>query len=124
MPRALFLGRLTQTRGAGADPVIGLFACRTPCRNLCRIQPALAAGFSQIRLIERRRFQHRCELVARRPAFGARVGVGQKLPLTTRLSTPLVQRRSEIPSSCASYRMDMVFGGIVRFSTAVLRSGE
>ncbi|MDN5788771.1 MAG: hypothetical protein L0H65_17290, partial [Pseudorhodobacter sp.] len=75
-PLFLFLRRLTQTRRAGAVPVIGLLTSCAPSCDLRRIKPALAAVFSQIGFIQRRCFQNRRELVARRPAFGAGLSVG------------------------------------------------
>jgi len=90
-PLFFFLGRLTQTGSARTVPVICLLASRSPRRDLRRIETALAAVFCQISFVQCRRFQHRRELVARRPTLRASVSVRQKLPLAARLSTPLVQ---------------------------------
>jgi hypothetical protein len=89
----LFLRGLTQTGRARAVPVIGLFASRPPRSDLRRIEPARPAVFAQIGLVQRSCFQHRRELVARGPALGTSIRVGQKLPLAPRLGPPLVQRR-------------------------------
>lgn len=78
-------------------PIICLFTRSPPRRDLRWIEAALAAVFAQIDLVQRRRFQHRRELVARGPALGASDCIRQKLPLAARLVPPLVQRRLRDP---------------------------
>jgi len=55
-PFPFFLCRLTQTCSARTVPVIRLLASRSPCRDLRRIEPTLAAVFGKISLVQRRRF--------------------------------------------------------------------
>jgi len=76
-----------------SGPVVRLLTSRLPRHDLHQVEPTLTAVFGQISLVQCRRFQHRRELVARRPTLGASVSVRQKLPLAACLRPPLVQRR-------------------------------
>jgi hypothetical protein len=83
---------LPKTRRTDTVPVICLLASCTPCRDLLREKPPFAAILGQISFVQRRRFQHSCELVARRPTDRPSVRIRQKLSLAARMATPRVQR--------------------------------
>lgn len=100
--------------------VIGQFTSSASGLELRRVQDPLATLFRQIRLARNRRFQHRRQFATRCLTIRACTGGRQELPVETPLGVPL----SGIAASCPNCRLAMLFGGSIRFSTAVSRSGE
>ena len=108
--------------------MVGLRAGLAPTADWLGIRPVAEVGLGSLRLAQRRRLQHRVELVLRRPALRTVIVVGKQSALPAGLLAPIGQgrRADDLLGGNNRHRLAIRFSGmfsLLRISRAWIRLG-